>query len=160
MENLRRTKKALALFGRSAPLVCADSMLLPFADASFEAVYSFGVIHHTPIPSMAIREVHRVLRPEGSLGLMLYHRWLGTYAEKLRAFVNRRLTEEGAGALVFNFSKKELEEMLADFEIERIRFEQPKGTGRYLLERVYWKVQRFLPKDWRDYALMACRKRD
>ena len=39
---------------------------LEFDDASFDAVYSFGVLHHTPDINRSVSEVHRVLRPGGS----------------------------------------------------------------------------------------------
>jgi len=38
---------------------------LSFPDASFDIVYSWGVLHHTPDIDRAVREVHRVLRPGG-----------------------------------------------------------------------------------------------
>ena len=47
---------------------------LPFADSSFDHVYSFGVIHHSPVPEKIIREIYRVLRPGGTLTVMLYNR--------------------------------------------------------------------------------------
>jgi len=51
-----------------------DAENLPFADASFDAVTSMGVLHHVPHPERAIDEIYRVLRPGGRLTLMLYHR--------------------------------------------------------------------------------------
>jgi len=47
---------------------------LPFADGSFDLVYSHGVLHHTPRTERAFDEVHRVLRPGGRFVVMLYHR--------------------------------------------------------------------------------------
>jgi ubiquinone/menaquinone biosynthesis C-methylase UbiE len=47
---------------------------LPFADASFDLVYSNGVIHHVADTQRAVDEFHRVLRPGGSAVVMLYHR--------------------------------------------------------------------------------------
>ncbi len=47
---------------------------LDFPDQSFDAVYSFGVLHHTPDVGRSVAEVHRVLRPGGTAYVMLYHR--------------------------------------------------------------------------------------
>jgi ubiquinone/menaquinone biosynthesis C-methylase UbiE len=48
---------------------------LEFPDATFDAVYSFGVLHHTPNIDAAVAEVHRVLRPGGTAHVMLYRKW-------------------------------------------------------------------------------------
>jgi SAM-dependent methyltransferase len=47
---------------------------LQFADASFDKVYSWGVLHHSPDTAKAIDEVWRVLRPGGSARIMIYHK--------------------------------------------------------------------------------------
>lgn len=47
---------------------------LPFPDASFDHVYSFGVIHHSPAPEKIVREIYRVLRKGGTFTVMLYNR--------------------------------------------------------------------------------------
>jgi ubiquinone/menaquinone biosynthesis C-methylase UbiE len=56
-------------------VVLSDAENLPFPDNHFDLVYSWGVLHHTPDTARAINEVHRVLRPNGEICIMLYHRW-------------------------------------------------------------------------------------
>lgn len=60
--------------GHAARFLNADAEGLPFPDASFDLVYSWGVLHHTPDTQAAIDEVCRVLRPGGTALVMLYHR--------------------------------------------------------------------------------------
>jgi ubiquinone/menaquinone biosynthesis C-methylase UbiE len=53
----------------------ADAEALPFDDNSFDVVYSWGVLHHSPDTPRALREVHRVLRPGGRARVMIYHKY-------------------------------------------------------------------------------------
>jgi SAM-dependent methyltransferase len=47
---------------------------IPADDASFDLVFSHGVLHHIPDIAAAQKEIHRVLRPGGRLVAMLYAR--------------------------------------------------------------------------------------
>ncbi len=47
---------------------------LPFDDASFDLVFSHGVVHHIRDPGPVIAEFERVLRPGGTALVMVYHR--------------------------------------------------------------------------------------
>ena len=51
-----------------------DAEHMPFPDASFDLVYSHGVIHHAPDIEQVVSEIYRVLRPGGQAILMVYHR--------------------------------------------------------------------------------------
>lgn len=64
-EHLRQTKRHLNLEGLDTKAVYGDAENMPFENGSFDVVYSFGVLHHTPDTAAAFREVERVLRPGG-----------------------------------------------------------------------------------------------
>lgn len=72
---IEHTGRRLALFGLKSSLQVADCEDLPFADDSFDLVYSWGVIHHSPDTPKAAREILRVLRPGGRFAVMIYHRY-------------------------------------------------------------------------------------
>lgn len=50
----------------------ATALELPFGDAEFDFVCCAGVLHHTRSVERGLREIHRVLRPGGSLYMLLY----------------------------------------------------------------------------------------
>ena len=57
----------LARFGPRVTARQADATALPFADASFDAVLSWIMLHHTIDWETALSEAVRVLRPDGLL---------------------------------------------------------------------------------------------
>jgi SAM-dependent methyltransferase len=68
------TQRRLELHGLEGTVLEADAEALPFEDASFDFVWSWGVIHHSSDTRRALSEIARVLRPGGRLALMVYHR--------------------------------------------------------------------------------------
>lgn len=96
---------------RCAGSICA----LPFPDQTFDFVVSSEVIEHVPEPRLAVRELARVLKPEGILALTTpnriwhfaiafanltgarpyegYENWVG-YGELARWLFSERLTVE------------------------------------------------------------------
>lgn len=67
-------RRRFELEGLTGEFRVADAERLEFPEGSFDLIYSHGVLHHTPDPPVAVREVHRVLAPGGRAVVMLYHR--------------------------------------------------------------------------------------
>lgn len=96
-------------FGYQNPdTVYYDGHVLPFPDASFDAVLCTEVLEHIPDPTETIREIHRVLKPGGRLILTLpwsarfhyqpfdYHRYTpSTLATLFAAFQDVTVTPRG-----------------------------------------------------------------
>lgn len=74
----RRIDAALGPGGRPVPLVQCDARALPFADASFDTVFTaFGAVPFVPDAARVHAEVARVLRPGGRWVFAVTHpiRW-------------------------------------------------------------------------------------
>jgi ubiquinone/menaquinone biosynthesis C-methylase UbiE len=65
----------LARQGYQGDLEVGNAEALDFPDASFDVVYSHGVLHHTVDTEKSIGEVYRVLRTGGEAVIMLYNRY-------------------------------------------------------------------------------------
>jgi ubiquinone/menaquinone biosynthesis C-methylase UbiE len=73
-KNLVVTANRLELYGFKSDLITGDAENLPYEDNSFDFVYSFGVIHHSPDTEKIVSEIHRVLKPGGKCWITVYHK--------------------------------------------------------------------------------------
>lgn len=84
-ESVDRVRTRLTL--RSLPHVDirqGSACAIPWPDDSFDVVFSHGVLHHVPDIAAAQAEIHRVLRPGGTLVAMLYARRSVNYQVSIR----------------------------------------------------------------------------
>ena len=126
-------RRRVELEGLGAEVLVADAERLPFADASFDRVYSWGVLHHTPDTTRAVGEAIRVLRPGGELTVMLYARrswvafgfWVrhallaGRPFRSIAAVLAAHMESAGTKA----YTKRELRELFAgldDLRLEKV----------------------------------------
>ncbi|HUM00864.1 MAG TPA: class I SAM-dependent methyltransferase [Thermoanaerobaculia bacterium] len=70
-----RARRQAGLRGRNLMVACADIREFPFADRSFDCVYTMGTIEHIPEYVESLREVHRVLRDGGRAVIGVPHKW-------------------------------------------------------------------------------------
>jgi ubiquinone/menaquinone biosynthesis C-methylase UbiE len=147
----------LADEGLEAELHVADAESLPFPGESFDLVYSWGVLHHTPDTEQALREVRRVLRAGGEARVMLYSRrsWvaLGVWLRyglgkakpfrSLRGLIADHMESPGTKA----YTQAELDQLFSGFDQVTFRhFRTPydRRVGRLLVnllpERLGWFV--------------------
>ena len=68
------TSRRLDAEGLTGRVIRYDGRRLPFEAASFDLVYAFGVLHHTPFMDDLLADIYRVLAPGGELKMMVYHR--------------------------------------------------------------------------------------
>jgi len=72
-ESTKRVRVRLNLRKLKAGGITNGSAVeMPFADKSFDIVFSHGVLHHIPEIKTAQKEIHRILKPNGEFVVMLY----------------------------------------------------------------------------------------
>jgi ubiquinone/menaquinone biosynthesis C-methylase UbiE len=153
--SIQISRQHFALCGERGDFAISDAEHLPFADQSFDVIYSNGVLHHTPDTAGAVREVHRVLRPGGQARVMLYHRGsLGYWGQIiirygiLRGELLRGNTpadimskyvefnEGGGNPLVKVYSRREARKLFSMFKEVKVQVEQLTRPEFYFLGRI------------------------
>jgi ubiquinone/menaquinone biosynthesis C-methylase UbiE len=159
--SLEQAKRRCEIAGYEPDLRLSDAEHLPFPDNTFDVVYSYGVMHHSPDTSRCIREAWRVLKPGGALRVMIYHHpsltgfmlWLRygfLRGKSLRQSVYDHLESPGTKS----YTQAEARALLQGFE--EIEFRQVFSPGDLLLNepsarfqglayRIVWRLYpRFL----------------
>ncbi len=153
--SIEISRQHLAVYGVSGDLAISDCENLPFADESFDVVYSNGVLHHTPDTAGAVREVHRVLRPGGQARVMLYHRGSAAFwgdiilrhgllhGKLLRGHSPEEImsryvefNESGGRPLVKVYSRREARKLFSMFSEVKVQVEQLTRPEFYFLGRI------------------------
>jgi ubiquinone/menaquinone biosynthesis C-methylase UbiE len=162
--SVERARRRSALAGFPSDLRVADAEHLPFADETFDVVYSYGVMHHSPDTAQCLREAWRVLKPGGQARIMLYHHpsltgamlWLryGVLRGKsLRQTVYERLESPGTKT----YTRAEISSLVEGFEDVAMR--QVFSPGDLLLHRPSSRFQSpFYRLAWKLYPRFLARK--
>jgi 2-polyprenyl-3-methyl-5-hydroxy-6-metoxy-1,4-benzoquinol methylase len=67
-------RERFSVEGLQGTILQMNAERLEFPDAVFDHVYSFGVIHHSPSTEQIVHEMCRVLKPGGTVTVMVYNR--------------------------------------------------------------------------------------
>ena len=153
--SIEISKQHLGVYGERGDFAISDGENLPFADESFDVVYSNGVLHHTPDTAGAVREIHRVLKPGGLARVMLYYRHSANYwgqiilrhgllhGELLRGNSPENImskyvefNESGGQPLVKVYSRREARKLFSMFREVTVQVEQLTRAELYMLGRI------------------------
>jgi ubiquinone/menaquinone biosynthesis C-methylase UbiE len=161
------TRRRLAAFGLEGDVLQADAERLPFEDARFDLVFSWGVIHHSSDMDRALAELVRVCRPGGQIVLMVYNRrslFFAVYRafQRFLPFARRLgLHFEGArageteGLIARHFTVAQLREKLERAGLTRVWI-QPYGQDAELLplpRRIRLPITERIPRSLKDPVL-------
>src|SRR3984893_2812362 len=165
--SIEIARRRFEVYGLAGEFGHGGAESLSFPDLSFDVVYSFGVLHHTPDTESAVREIHRVLRPGGRAIVMLYYRrslyyWgslvlkhglLGgelfkaSMAEVMSRHVEYSDTE--GRPLVKAYSRREARQMFREFrkcdiQVNQLTRRDLRPFGRLLPETLFqWLARNF-----------------
>lgn len=168
---VEHTRQRLGALGLTSDLRVADAENLPFADGTFDLVYSWGVLHHSPDTAKAVSEVLRVLRAGGTAKVMIYHRhslvgvmlWLRyallglrpftplavIYASYLESPGTKAYTTAEARQLFGGFDHVEIDTVLTHGDLlSSSAGQRHQGVLLYVARAVWprWLIRRIVPK--------------
>lgn len=131
------TRKRMELIRvKTARIMQMDAEEMTFPDASFDYIWTWGVVHHSADTRRILEQMHRVLRPGGRANVMVYHRSIWKYyvfdgflkrVQQGRAFFSRTLHEVNQaatdGALARAYRPAEWQQLAGDlFTMDEFRF--------------------------------------
>ncbi len=117
-----------APLGATLDPVGADATRLPFADETFDRVIASEVLEHIPDDLHALGELHRVLRPGGSIAVTVPRAW----PERVNWLLSRDY-HRAAGGHVRIYHHTELEDKL-----RRVGLEPFRHHFAHALHSPYW----------------------
>jgi SAM-dependent methyltransferase len=133
-EAIDTARSFAAVRGAAIDFRIGNAESLDFADATFDVVYSFGVLHHTPDIDRAVMEMHRVLKPRGTAYVMLYNRFsiVNLVHRALRLPYESPRNRRDDCPVVDTFSRRTARELFRSFSNVSIRTAYPftYGFGR------------------------------
>lgn len=163
-ESLALCKQRFEVYGLRARFYNGNaedlSSFLP--PESYDLIYSFGVIHHTPHPKRVLQQIKHYCKPETELRVMLYSKWSWKVLWIVLAYgkgqfgnaenLVREYSEAQTGCPVtYYFSFNDIRCLLADWNIMELRKEHifPYVIEKYVDYQYEWVWYfRWMPRHW------------
>ena len=123
------TRNRLKFYGHSADINEGNAQDLLFDDNSFDCIYSFGVLHHSPDTEKTIKEVYRVLKEDGIALIMLYNKFSLNYAVHRILDIPFDGSKDDRCPVERAYSKGDTLKMFEDFSKVNIKTDYLFGTG-------------------------------
>jgi len=129
---IEHTKKRLEIYGLTAKDIrVGDAENISYEENTFDLVYSFGVIHHSPNTVKAFEEIVRVTKPGGLCKIMVYnrHSLAGLYLWIIHGLLKGH-PERTLSWIIFNYlenigtksyTKNELKKILSELPVMNVR---------------------------------------
>lgn len=130
--SLKLAKTRAEVFGLSDRITFyqanAEDLIKYVPIDTYDLVYSFGVIHHTPNPSAVIQSIKKYMGPESILKIMVYNRFswkvlwiLLKYGNgkfwKLNKLISEYSEAQTGCPVTYSYTRTSLRDLLKDFYI-------------------------------------------
>jgi len=173
-ESLAMARQRAAVFGLGDRITFyrsdAERLSETVPVETYDLVYSFGVIHHTPRPENVVAQMRRYMGPQSVLKIMVYHRysykvlWIlliqgkGAFW-KLDELIARHSEAQTGCPVTYSYSGRSVRSLLKGLTVEstsvehifpyRIpEYKQYEYKKTWLFERMPAPLFRFLEKRW------------
>jgi SAM-dependent methyltransferase len=119
--SLDLVRKRFAAYGLNGHLLAGDAENLPdqLSGKKYDLVYSFGVLHHTPNPDIAVQSIRKVMHADSELRIMLYNKnsWKGAMID---AGFDQPEAQSGC-PVAYTYDEDSVRSLLSGFSIIDIR---------------------------------------
>jgi len=182
-ESLAVAKRRAGVFGLEDRIsfhrVDAERLSEVVPVETYDLIYSFGVIHHTPHPENAVREIRKYMGPQSVLKMMVYHRhsykvlWIllafgnGAFW-KLDELIARHSEAQTGCPVTYSYSRRSVRDLLKGLTVESAGVEHifPYRIAEYkryeykktwLFRRMPASLFRFLERRWGWHLCVTAR---
>ncbi len=128
----KKAKRMFNVYGYKCDLSVGNAERMMFKDNTFDLVYSYGMLHHTPHPNLVLQEVKRILKDDGKVIFNIYSKGFDYLCKRIKYvlsgekegfqnYINKNTEFRGNSPLTRMYSKKEVREMFSMFDKVKIK---------------------------------------